>query len=74
MSAVYVRILAAIDSQDADWYAQAMRFFRQKYFGPSKSPYQFIALGQKEIVGAASADQMRQCVIARVDSPDGFVE
>jgi zinc protease len=54
------RIVAGIDSEDADWYQQANRFFRQQYFGSSKSPYQFITIGQKQIVSDATADQMRQ--------------
>ena len=38
-------VVAAIDGQDADWFAQAIRFFRKTYFAPSKSPYQFTVLG-----------------------------
>jgi predicted Zn-dependent peptidase len=44
------RILAAIESQDADWFAQSMRFFRKTYFGPSDSPYQFLPIGTQENV------------------------
>jgi zinc protease len=52
------RVLAEIEGQDADWKAQAMRFFRQTYFGPSNSPYQFTILGTAERVKAFSRDQV----------------
>jgi predicted Zn-dependent peptidase len=44
------RMLAAIESQDADWFAGAFRYFRKQYFGPSNSPYQFMMLGTSENV------------------------
>jgi zinc protease len=44
------RIAAAIESQDADWFQQSMRFFRKTYFGPGDSPYQFMSIGTKENV------------------------
>jgi zinc protease len=47
------RVAAAIEGQDADWFAQAMRFFRKTYFAPTKSPYQFTILGTLENVKAA---------------------
>src|SRR5947209_3685000 len=53
------RLLADIESQDADWFAQSNRFFKQKYFGPLNSPYQFAASGSKEIIGAATASQLK---------------
>jgi zinc protease len=54
------RVAAQIESQDADWHAQAMRFFRAKYFGPRNSPYQFLAIGTKENVAGFTAEQMRK--------------
>jgi zinc protease len=54
------RVTAQIESQDADWHAQAMRFFRSKYFGPRKSPYQFLAIGTKENVAGFTVEQMRK--------------
>jgi zinc protease len=54
------RTLAAIESQDADWFAQSMRFFRKTYFGPKDEPYQFVALGTKETVSKFTAEQMRK--------------
>jgi len=44
------RVLAAIASQDSDWFALAMRYFRKTYFGPTNSPYQFVALGTADNV------------------------
>ncbi len=44
------RQVAAIESQDADWFQQATRYFKQQYFGPMNSPYQFIQTGKKETV------------------------
>ncbi len=58
--AIKQRVVAGIESLDADWHTQAMRFFRQQYFGPTKSPYQFMPIGQKQNVVQANADQMRQ--------------
>lgn len=64
--AVRQRILAAIQSQDDDWHSQAMRFFRSSFFGPSHSPYQFLSVGQKEVVEQATADQLRQWYIEKI--------
>jgi zinc protease len=52
------RIEAGIAGQDADWSEQAIRFFKQKYFGPLNSPYQFIALGSAENVAGFTAAQL----------------
>ncbi|HVT88294.1 MAG TPA: pitrilysin family protein [Tepidisphaeraceae bacterium] len=60
LTGIKQRLLAGIDSQDADWLAQGMRFFKKSYFGPLKSPYQFITLGRKEIVTATTSEQMKQ--------------
>jgi zinc protease len=54
------RVLAAIEGQDADWFAQAMRFFRKTYFGPQKSPYQFTVLGSSERVKAMTRNEIQQ--------------
>lgn len=58
--AVKERVLAAIASQDSDWYTQAMRFFRKTYFAPMNSPYQFTALGTDKNLSAFSVDQVRE--------------
>ena len=49
------RVSAAIDSEDANWTQQAMRFFKKSYFGPMDSPYQFLAIGSKETGGEVHA-------------------
>lgn len=54
------RILAAIAGQDADWTSQAMRYFREKYFGPANSPYRFPVIGTADTVKAMSPDDLRQ--------------
>ncbi len=54
------RVLAAIEGLDADWMSASMRFFRKAYFGPTKSPYQFIRIGTKENVSAFTPEQCRQ--------------
>jgi zinc protease len=54
LPAMKERVLAAIEGQDADWFAQAMRYFRKTYFGPTKSPYQFTILGTADNVKAFS--------------------
>ncbi len=53
------RMLAAIESQDSDWFAQANRFFKKSYFGPLNSPYQFTVLGTKENVTSFTQQQIK---------------
>jgi zinc protease len=53
------RVLAEIESQDADWTAQAFRFFKQKFFGPMNSPYQFLPIGQAPVVKELKTQQLR---------------
>lgn len=54
------RVLAAIQSQDADWANQAFRFFKQTYYGPMNSPYQFMSTGTVAGVQAFTADQVKE--------------
>jgi zinc protease len=54
------RIIAAIQSQDADWMSASMRFFRKTYFGEKNSPYQFLAIGEMETVQDFTPQQVRQ--------------
>jgi zinc protease len=54
------RVLAAIQGQDADWFAQAMRYFRKTYFAPMKSPYQFTPLGTADNVKAFDRARVQQ--------------
>ncbi len=60
LPALRARALAAIASLDADWTSQAFRYFRQQYYGPLGSPYQFQGIGRKEVVESLTADQLRQ--------------
>lgn len=60
------RVLAAIEAQDADWLAQSMRFFRQSYFGPVKSPYQFMPIGTQPNVAGFTAQQVRDWYATRI--------
>jgi zinc protease len=53
------RVDADISSQDADWTAQAMRFYKHEFFGPGNSPYQFMPIGTSENVDKFTADQLR---------------
>jgi zinc protease len=53
------RVLAQIESQDADWQTQAFRFFKQKFFGPMNSPYQFMAVGEAPNVKQLGVHQLR---------------
>lgn len=54
------RTLAAIASQDASWEQQAFRFFREKYYGPRQSPYQFQSIGRAENVESFTAGQLAE--------------
>ena len=53
-------VIAAIESQDADWTAQAIRYFKQQHFGQSNSPYQFVTIGKKENVERFAPEQLKQ--------------
>ena len=54
------RIGAAIESEDADWNAQTMRFFKKTYFGPMNSPYQFLAIGTKDNLAKFKSDDLKK--------------
>src|SRR5258705_5060278 len=69
VSAMKKRVMAAIDSQDADWFAASMRFFRKTYFGPMNSPYQFVSIGTKENVSGYTADQVKQYYNDKIIKP-----
>jgi zinc protease len=53
------RIAARIAGEDADWSAQAIRFFKQKFFGPLDSPYQYVPLGSAQNVSGYAPTQLR---------------
>jgi zinc protease len=58
-AAMKKRIEAAIAAQDADWSAQAGRFFKKQFYGPMNSPYQFLAIGTPQNVESFTTQQMR---------------
>ena len=60
LPAMKQRVVAQIQSQDADWTAQAFRFFKKKYYGPLDSPYQFMAVGEEAGVNGFGAVQLRE--------------
>ncbi|HXE55567.1 MAG TPA: pitrilysin family protein [Tepidisphaeraceae bacterium] len=53
------RVDAAIAGEDADWSAQAGRYFKKEFFGPMNSPYQFTAIGTKDNVHRFTSQQLR---------------
>jgi zinc protease len=53
------RIGAAIAAQDADWYAQAMRFFKKAFYGPQNSPYQFQVIGTADNLPTFTQPQLQ---------------
>jgi zinc protease len=53
------RVIAAIQGQDADWTAQAFRFFKKTYYGPMGSPYQFMPSGTEKNVEGFKIEQVR---------------
>jgi zinc protease len=69
VSAMKKRVAAAIASQDADWFAASMRFFRKTYFGPMTSPYQFMTIGTQENVAGFTADQIKQYYNEKIIKP-----
>ena len=60
------RVDAGIAGEDANWDAQAIRFFKQSYFGPIGSPYQFMPVGTAATVDKLTADQLRQWYTQKV--------
>ena len=62
------RIEAAIAAEDADWSAQAFRFFKKEFFGPMNSPYQFLPIGTKENVERFTSQQLRDWYEQKVQS------
>jgi zinc protease len=52
------RILAAIAGQDANWTAQAFRYFKQQYFAPLQSPYQWLSIGTSQNVTGFTRQQV----------------
>ncbi|QOV90538.1 M16 family metallopeptidase [Humisphaera borealis] len=60
------RVLAQIQGQDADWTNQAFRYFKKTYYGPSNSPYQFMATGTAANVEAFTAEQVKSWYASQV--------
>jgi zinc protease len=60
------RTLAAIAGEDAAWDAQAFRYFKQQFFGPRGSPYQFQPIGTKENVSRFTADDLKSWYASKV--------
>jgi zinc protease len=54
-----VRVDAEINSEDADWTSQSMRFFKHEFYGPQNSPYQFMPAGETKNVDKFTADELR---------------
>ena len=52
------RILAGIAAQDSDWHSLAFRFFKQKFYGPTGSPYQFLSIGTAQTVPTFTTSQL----------------
>jgi zinc protease len=53
------RVAGQIQGQDAEWTSQASRYFKQQYYGPLNSPYQFVPIGTEANVKGFTADQIR---------------
>jgi len=62
------RIGARIAGEDADWSAQAIRFFKQKFFGPLDSPYQYVPLGSAQNVNGYTPAQLRDWYQSKIMS------
>lgn len=59
LTAMKERVAQQIKQQDAVWYMAAFRFFRQTYYGPMKSPYQYTPIGTEQNVQGFTAEQAR---------------
>ena len=60
------RISAQIRGQDADWSNQAFRYFKEQFYGPMKSPYQFVPVGSDANLKSFNAGQTRDWYIEHV--------
>jgi zinc protease len=54
------RIDAGIKSRDAAWDNQAFRYFKEQFYGPLHSPYQFDTLGTKQNVSRFGPEEIRK--------------
>ena len=66
VAGVKQRVDADIGGQDANWDGQAIRFFKQSFYGPTHSPYQFTPVGTTAVVDPLTADQLRQWYTGKV--------
>ena len=66
VQAMKSRTLAAIAGEDAAWNAQAFRYFKAQFFGPSGSPYQFQPIGIKDTVTKLTADDLKSWYASKV--------
>jgi zinc protease len=62
------RVEAAIDGEDADWSAQAIRYFKSVFFSPSNSPYRFMPIGTKENVAKFTSAQLHDWYTRKITS------
>jgi zinc protease len=53
------REIARIGGEDADWSAQAIRYFKQKFYGPLDSPYQYVPQGSAQNVSSFTPAELR---------------
>jgi zinc protease len=60
------RIDAEIAGEDANWDAQAIRFFKKSFYGPTDSPYQFLPVGTTANVDKLTAEQLRKWYAEKV--------
>ena len=66
VAAMKQRIDADIAGEDASWDAQAIRFFKKSYFGPTGSPYQFLPIGTRAVVDKLTPEQLRKWYAEKV--------
>jgi zinc protease len=60
------RIAARIAAQDAEWHDRAFRFFKNAFYGPMNSPYQFMPVGTIDNLGKLTSDQVKQWYTQKV--------
>ncbi len=66
VAAMKQRIDADIAGEDANWDAQAIRFFKKSFFGPTGNPYQFLPIGTTAVVDKLTPEQLRKWYAERV--------
>ena len=66
VAAMKQRVDADIAGEDASWDAQSLRFFKQSFYGPTDSPYQFMPVGTQATVDKLTPEELQHWYARKV--------